>query len=235
MACCVGASARGQLFDTSAAQAELVVMLMGTGRVFTANVTVKREKGDKQVKLADNVMMAREGDLRLEHKPAGDPALAGPMAKLKREKLTEVVTVLMPRAGKAYLIVPGKRAYLESVIEPTRPPRMESAFLRTELVDHHPCTVRRVTLINEDESRQQIVLWEATDMDGFVLKSQMDRGDDTREVLYFSNIRQEKPDDIQFAVPAGYGRLRGEDAGKMAKAMMEFDLEREAALAEVLR
>ncbi|MCX7886843.1 MAG: hypothetical protein N3B01_06275 [Verrucomicrobiae bacterium] len=226
---------RAQLFDTSAAQAELVATLMGTGRVFVANVTVKRERGGKQVRIAENVMYMRDGDLRLEHRPADEPALAKAVEKLKRENLAEVVTVLLPRANKAYLILPGRRACFEAAAERGVAPRRESKFLRTEQIGNHLCTVRTVTFVGEDDSRQQITVWEATDMDGFILKSQMDRGDDTHEVLYFSNIRTERPDDTKFSVPAGYRRLKGEAAGAIVEAMMQFDLERDAAVAELLR
>jgi hypothetical protein len=63
----------------------------------------------------------------------------------------------------------------------------------------------------------------------------MDHGDDTNEVLLFTNIKLEKPDDAKFAIPAGYSKLKGESAGEIAEVMMEFDLDRDAALAELLR
>jgi hypothetical protein len=112
---------------------------------------------------------------------------------------------------------------------------MESKFLRTENFDGHSCTVRCITVTAEDGSRQPITIWEATNLQGFIVKSQMDRGDDTNEVLIFTNIKYEKLDDTKFIVPAGYGKLKGEAAGEMAEVMMEFDLDRDAALAEVLR
>jgi len=217
IACGTAAGAHGQLFDTSAAQSELVATLMGTGRVFTANVTVKREKGDKQIKIADNIMFMRDGNLRIEHKPADEPALAELTAKLKKDNLAEVVTILLPKENKAYLLLPGKRAYLDAP------------------ADGHSCAVRQLTVISTDESRQQITIWEATDLEGFIVKSVMDRGDDTNEALYFSNIRREKPDDAKFAVPAGYAKLKPEAAAQIATTMMEFDLDRDAALADVLR
>ncbi|MBM3859207.1 MAG: hypothetical protein FJ395_06105 [Verrucomicrobia bacterium] len=235
IACAVAVSARGQLFDTSAAQAELVATLMGTGRVFTANVTVKREKGDKQIRIADNVMFMREGDLRLEHKPADEPSLATLTAKLKKDNLSEVVTILLPKADKAYLVLPGKRAYFEAPSGKGTTPRMESKFLRTEKLDGHLCTVRCITVVNEDESRQQITVWEAAGLQGFILKSQMERGDDTKEILYFTNIRAERPDDAKFTLPGGYGRVKGDAAGAIAGKMMEFDLDRDAAIAELFR
>ncbi len=235
IACGTAAGAHGQLFDTSAAQSELVATLMGTGRVFTANVTVKREKGDKQIKIADNIMFMRDGNLRIEHKPADEPALAELTAKLKKDNLAEVVTILLPKENKAYLLLPGKRAYLDAPAEKGPAPRMESKFLRTEKLDGHSCAVRQLTVISTDESRQQITIWEATDLEGFIVKSVMDRGDDTNEALYFSNIRREKPDDAKFAVPAGYAKLKPEAAAQIATTMMEFDLDRDAALADVLR
>jgi hypothetical protein len=235
VACCFAIGAHGQLFDTSAAQAELVAQLMGTGRVFTANVAVKREKGNKQIKIADNVMFMRDGNLRLEHKPADEPALAKLTETLKKKDLAEVITILLPKENKAFLILPGKRAYLEAPAEKGTPPRMESKFLRTETVDGHSCTVRQITFTGDDDSRQQITIWEATGLQGFIVKSQMDRGDDTSDVLLFSNIKLEKPDDAKFTVPAGYGKLKGESAGEIAEVMMEFDLDRDAALAELLR
>jgi hypothetical protein len=233
--CCSAASALGQLFDSSAAQSELVAQLMGTGRVFTANVAVKREKGTKQIKIADNVMFMRDGDLRLEHKPAEDPSLAKLTDALKKKDLAEVITILLPKENKAYLVLPRKRSYLEASVEKGAPPRMESKFLRTENFDGHSCTVRCITVTAEDGSRQPITIWEATNLQGFIVKSQMDRGDDTNEVLIFTNIKYEKLDDTKFIVPAGYGKLKGEAAGEMAEVMMEFDLDRDAALAEVLR
>lgn len=239
IACCVAAGARGQLFDTSAAQAEQVARLMGTGRVFTATVIVSREKGTKQAKIAENQVFMRDGNLRLEHKPLAEPSLAKQTAKLKQAGVDEVITILLQKPNKAYLILPGKKAYLEATVESSgekaKPSRTESKFLRVETVDGHPCTVRQITTINEDESRQEITIWEATDLQNFIVKSQMDHGDDTMEVLRFSNIRSEKPDDAKFALPAGYRKLSNGSAGEIVEVMMEFDLDRDAALAETLR
>ncbi len=235
IACCAAAGAQGQLFDTSAAQSELVATLMGTGRVFSANVTVKREKRDKQIRIADNVMFMRDGDLRIEHKPADEPSLAKLTAKLKKDNLAEIVTILLPKTNKAYLILPGKRAYIEASSEKTAAPRTESKLLRAETLDGHLCTVRQITLTSEDDSRQQIIIWEAAELQGFIVKSQMDRGDDTNEILLFTNIKLEKTDDTKFAIPDGYSKLKGESTGEIAEVMMEFDLDRDAALADLLR
>ena len=78
IAYCTATATYGQLFDTSAAQVELVATLIGTGCVFTANVTVKRENDSKQVKIADDVMFLRDGDLRIEHNQADE--LSSPCA-----------------------------------------------------------------------------------------------------------------------------------------------------------
>jgi len=231
--------ARAQLFDTSAAQVELVATLMGTGRVVTANVTVTRERNKKQAKIADNLLYLRDGDLRLEHKPADEPTLAKLTAKLKKTDLAEVVTILLPKANKAYLILPGKRTYLESTVvtagEKAQSSRTESKLLRVENLDGHPCTVRRMTIIGQDDSRQEVVIWEATDLRNVIIKSEMDHGDDTMEVLRLTNIKFEKPADDKFALPPQYRKLSAEDAGSIAETMMEFDLDRDAAVADALR
>ena len=86
-----------------------------------------------------------------------------------------------------------------------------------------------------DDSSQQIIIWEATDLQGFIIKSQMDRGDNTNEILLFTGIRTEMPDDSKFTVPPGYNKLKGASAEEIAKLMMEVDLERDAAITEALR
>ena len=235
IAYCTATATYGQLFDTSAAQTELVATLLGTGRVFTANVTVKRENGGKQVKIADNVMFLRDGDLRIEHNSTDESSLAKLTAKLKKNNLAGVVTILLPKTNQAYLLIPGKRAYLEAPSEKTVAPHMESKFLRAETEGGHLCTVRRVTVTGADDSSQQIIIWEATDLQGFIIKSQMDRGDNTNEILLFTGIRTEMPDDSKFIVPPGYNKLKGASAEEIAKLMMEVDLERDAAITEALR
>ena len=231
---------RAQLFDTSAAQLELVATLIGTGRVVTANVAVTRERNKKQAKIADNVIYLRNGDLRIEHKLADEPSLAKLTAKLKKNELAEVVTILLPKANKAYLVLPGKKSYLESPVvnaaeKKGQASHTESKFLRVEGLDGHSCTVRRLTIIESDESRQEIVIWEATDLDNLIIKSEMDHGDDTMEALRFNNLRFDKPGDDKFALPPKYRKLSAEDAGGIAETMMEFDLDRDAAVAEALR
>jgi len=236
IAACTATSAFGQLFDTSAAQTELVATLLGTGRVFTANVTVIRAKGSKQVTLADNVMCLRAGDLRLDHKPtAVEPAFVKLTTKLKKNDLAEFTTILLPRTNKACLLFPAKHAYLESPAETTAMPRMESTFLRAETVAGRLCTVRRVTVTGADDSTQQIVIWEAVDLQGLIIKSKMDCGDATDEILLFTGIRTEKPADTQFTVPTGYRKLDGGAAGDIAELMMKFALEQDAAIADALR
>lgn len=114
---CIVTGARAQLFDSAAAQAELVANLMGTGQVFSASVTVTREKGTRQLAVAENVMVMRHGDLRFESKPAVDTLLAKQFDRLRREGLMEVVTILLPGANKAWLVLPGKKGYIEAVVD----------------------------------------------------------------------------------------------------------------------
>ena len=235
IAYCTATGAHGQLFDTSAAQTELVATLMGPGRVFTANVTVKREKGGKQITLANNVIFMRNGDICIEHKLVDDPSLAKLTTRLKRNHLDEITTLLLARDNKACLLFPGKHAYLESPSEQTAAPHIESTLLRTETIDGHLCTVRRINVTGEDDSCQQLIIWEATDLRGFIIKSKMDLGDDTNEILLFTDIRTEKPDDAKFAIPPGYSKLNEKSAGEIAQLMLEVGLERDAAIAEALR
>ena len=235
IAYCSATGARGQLFDTSAAQTELVATLMGTGRVFTASVTVIREHGDKQIKIADNVMSMRAGDICLEHNPTAESSLVKLTAKLKKNNLAEVTTILLPKTGKAYLLFPGKHAYIESPVEPTTAPRIESKFLRAETVNGRLCAVRRVTVTDADDSSQQIIIWESADLQSFIIKSKMDCGDDTNEILLFTDIRSEKPEDAKFTVPSDYRELNGKAAGEIAKLMMEVEAMRDAVIEQALR
>lgn len=235
IAYCTATGVHGQLFDTSAAQTELVAALMGPGRIFTANVTVKRERSGKQITLANNVLFMRNGDICLEHKPVDEPSLAKLTNRLKRNHLDEVTTILIARDNKAGLLFPGKHAYLESPSEQTAAPHIESTFLRAETVDGHLCTVRRINVTSADDSCQQLIIWEATDLRGFIIKSQMDLGDDTNEILIFTGIHTEQPDDSKFAIPPGYSKLSEKSAGEIAKLMLEVDLERDAAIADALR
>ena len=235
IAYCTATATYGQLFDTSAAQVELVATLIGTGCVFTANVTVKRENGSKQVKIADNVMFLRDGDLRIEHNPADELSLAKLTAKLKKNDLAGIVTILLTKTNQAYLLIPGKHAYFEAPSEKAVAPHMESKFLRAETEAGHLCAVRQVTVTSADDSNQQIIVWEATDLQGLIIKSQMDCGDNTNEILLFTGIRTERPDDSKFTVPPGCRKLSEKSTGEIAKLMMEIDLERDAAIAEALR
>ncbi len=237
--CCAVSAVRGQLFDTSAAQVETVTRLMGTGRVFSATVTVSRQKGKKQVKIAENRIAVNGDNLRVEHKPLLEPSLAKQTERLKQAGVDTVITLLLSKPNKAYMIFPAKKAYIEAIVESpdakAKPAHTESKFLRMETVDGHPCAVREMTIVNADESRQVITIWEATDLKNFILKSQMDHGDDSMEVLHFTNINTEKPDDTLFTLPAAYRKLGNGAAGEIVQMMMDFDLDRDAALAETLR
>jgi hypothetical protein len=239
IASCISTATRAQLFDSAAAQAELVANLMGTGQVLSASVTVTREKGTKQLAVSENLMVMRRGDLRFESKPVVDPLLAKQFDRLRREGLTEVVTILLPGANKAWLVLPGRKGYIEAVVDDGAAKedsvRKENKLITTETIDGHPCEVWRVTITGNDESRQVVTVWKATDLEGFILQSRMDHGDDTMEVLRFSNIRREKPDDALFALPADYKQLKPETAASVAGIMMEFDLDRDAAFAEQFR
>ena len=90
-------------------------------------------------------------------------------------------------------------------------------------------------MTSADDSNQQIIVWEATDLQGLIIKSQMDCGDNTNEILLFTGIRTERPDDSKFTVPPGCRKLSEKSTGEIAKLMMEIDLERDAAIAEALR
>ena len=63
----------------------------------------------------------------------------------------------------------------------------------------------------------------------------MDCGDDTNEILLFTDIRSEKPEDAKFTVPSDYRELNGKAAGEIAKLMMEVEAMRDAVIEQALR
>lgn len=231
---------RAQLFDAAMGHVEALAAVIGKERAFSATLIMERELAGKRVIVAEGPFAVRDGKLRMELTVAKLPRVDDEsLKKLEKDGLVKSVTILLPASKKAILLVPARKACIEAQLasDETKPgePRFESKTTGIEIVDKRSCLMKRVTVINSEDVRSQITVWEDTDRDRLIIQSKMDNGDGTDSVLRFTNVDMTKPADNLFTAPTDYRKLGDKDASAIAQKLSEFDLERDALVSEVLR
>ena len=81
--------------------------------------------------------------------------------------------------------------------------KVEKSKLGTENIDGHSCEKNKVTVTDGKGTRQEAVVWNATDLTGFPVQMRMSQPEAT-VVMHFTEIQLARPDAKQFEPPTGF-------------------------------
>jgi hypothetical protein len=198
--------------------------LFGKNLSFTAvaQMTVADAKG-KQLHMLEMDYAVRDGNLRTEmdlaRMAAGADMPAEAAAHMKAMGMDKTVTIARPAERLTFIVYPGMKAYCAMTApadapNPDNPPKIERESLGKETVDGHPCVKERVTITDADGKKQDMLVWTATDLKQFPIKTQMAVEQQTMTML-FQKIKLEAPPAELFAEPKEFKKY-----GNMQELMM---------------
>lgn len=208
--------------------------LFGTDRAFTATAVMSmKEGGKKGVQTMEMEFATLAGKVRTEiDMTKGSMAGADNEAKQQMAAMgmSRIVSISRPDLKKTFMIYPGLRAYCEitqnvaeKIAEKT--PKIEKKELGRETLDGHPCVKQQVTMTEEGGQSLTALMWEATDLGGFPIQTQMTTEKNGEVTTRFTNIKNEKPAASLFDPPTGfqrYGSMQEMMMGAMQKQMQGF-------------
>jgi hypothetical protein len=188
--------------------------ILGSEFSFSAegNFTVKRVSQPDPVKFAMSIKCL-DGNLRGEIDfrtvPPEQARAAGIPPGLDRLGLDRVIVLAFPEKKQVFLLCPGLRAYCEApsgaITAAGAAARTYRSDLGKETIDGHPCLKKSVTVTGANFQGAKAIRWEATDMKGFPIKSEVRSGADTI-LVKFANVKLQRSGSSLFMIPAGYER-----------------------------
>ena len=133
------------------------------------------------------------------------------MAQMKQMGMDRAVNIYRTDKKVMYLVYPGLKSYTE-ITSPQAPPtdktqpkerKIDVTQLGKDTVDGHPCEKCKLTFTADDGSTHEVLAWQATDLNNFPIKTEMQAAGST-VTTHFTNIKLSAPDSSLFDPPSGY-------------------------------
>lgn len=196
---------------------EQLAKLFGKNTAFTADATViLKDPSGKELPAMDFSYAMLDGKVRTDMDMAkvhGGGMSAQAYMQMRSMGMDHIVHVFQPVNNKtAYMIYPGMKAYVQTdTTVPTdkkehKEPKIEKTELGKETVEGHPCVKSKVVITQDDGKKSESILWQATDLKDFPIKSEMTTDDGMVVTTQFKNINQSKPDASLFEPPTDFKR-----------------------------
>ena len=105
---------------------------------------------------------------------------------------------------------PDKNKYLEIALKEGKGdmPKVEKKKVGEEKIDGHPCDKFQVKITYKDGAVDEGYLWEANDLDRFVIRAEMENKE-AKTVVEMKNIKLVSPPRDLFEAPQGYKKMSG--------------------------
>jgi len=135
------------------------------------------------------------------------------MAQMKQMGMDRAVNIYRTDKKVMYLIYPGMKSYTEIIPPQASPtdkteakePKVDITTIGKDTVDGHPCVKCKLTFAADDGSTHEVLAWQATDLNNFPIKTEMQAAGSTI-TTHFTNIKLSAPDASLFDPPSGYTR-----------------------------
>ena len=125
---------------------------------------------------------------------------------VERGEAMSSITIIDKSKNKMYTLIPDQKMYMESEIksDPMHPKQtvdkpLSKTYVRDDKFDGHPVKVYKAKA-----EGKEIMIWEATDLNGFPVKTEMTSEGATFE---YHNISMKTVPASMFAIPSGYTKL----------------------------
>lgn len=165
----------------------------GALKNFSAEVETTTDRGTFTSKI-----FSKDGKQRIENSARG----------------RETVSILRPDKKVAWMLMPGRKTYMEMPFDSRRQDissllhdptiKTEKEFLGHETVDSHPARKYHLTLIRDGRKEASGFIWEASDLNNFPVKHQ---NEDKTVTTVWKNIKFDGVPDSLFEIPAGYKKM----------------------------
>ena len=102
-------------------------------------------------------------------------------------------------------MVSRENKYTEKIIqeEQGEKPKIEKQKVGTETIDGHSSDKFLIKITYKNGNSEEVYIWEAKDLDRFVIKAEMENKD-SKVVVEMKNIQLSSPQKTLFEVPQGY-------------------------------
>jgi len=203
---------------------EQLAKIFGKNSTFTATalITFKKSAG-REIPPMQMAYAMLDGKIRTEidmTKMGGDAPAEG-LAHMKQMGMDRMVHIFLPETKTGYMVYPGMKSYCEISKPPAtetstgKESKVEKTDLGKETFNGHACTKSKIIITEENGRTINVLVWQATDLKDFPIKSEMTTDDGSVITTVFSNINQNKPDAALFVPPSDYTRY-----GSMQELMM---------------
>ena len=144
------------------------------------------------------------------------------MEQMKQMGMDRTVSIYRGDKKMLYLMYPGLKSYCEITPRQAKPsdkpdqkePKVGSSPVGKETVDGHACVKNKITITSDDGSQHEMFAWNASDLNDFPIKTEMQSGGAT-VTTHFRDIKLSAPDASLFELPADYKQY-----GSMQELMM---------------
>ena len=212
---------------SSATMNAVLTKLFGGNSAFTARSDVRVMDKDRKETLSVTMkVISLDGKTRSEVDMAQVKSAELPpeaTANLKQMGMDRVISIMRPDKKTIYLMYPGLQAYVDMPFAKEeaeafeKDVKMEKTQLGKETIDGHPCTKNKVEVINDKGEKQEMTVWNATDLKDFPVQIQAQEKD-TIILMRYKEVQFVKPDAKQFDPPTGYKQY-ADNQQVMQKAM----------------
>lgn len=133
------------------------------------------------------------------------------MAQMKQMGMDRTISIYRGDKKLLYLIYPGLKSYCEITHGQAKPSdkpdqkesKVDISPVGKETVDGHPCVKNKITITNDDGSQHEMLTWNASDLNDFPIKTEMQSGGAT-VTTHFRDIKLSAPDASLFEAPADF-------------------------------
>lgn len=183
--------------------------LFGENQAYSASIEMQMQMRDQTMTMPGKIAFD-SGKARFEMamSEAKGGQMSAQMAQhMKSMGMDRIVSVSLPDKKVNYVIYPDLKAYVEmpdksaSAEKTNANYKVESADLGKETVDGHPCVKSKVTVTDDENTKHEYTVWNATDLKKFPVK--IETNDAGHQVtIAFKDIKLAKPDASLFTAPA---------------------------------
>jgi hypothetical protein len=191
----------------------LLVQLLGSNATFSAAAQVSGEGPADTDNFFMDVTYALLGDelrtetdlARLRSRNACDIA----QGRLQEMGLDDTILIRLPDLKTSFVVYPRARAYVEMPLDWRERLKVITDLQRTRIgeavADGHPCIQYRLHITNAVGDENEVLVWEATDLQNFPVQVRFEIGKSTFNIL-FQNVKLDPPSIDLFHPPIDFDR-----------------------------
>jgi hypothetical protein len=186
--------------------------LFGDHKGFSATIEFHNEAGPSGPMTVEGGMAFLNGMGRIEldmSKMQGASIPPQAMAQMQKMGMDKMVVVSIPDSKLVRMMYPGLSAYVEMPMPDAQAAskasdyKLDTTEIGPETVAGHPSVKNKVVMTGPDGTKTEATVWNATDMDKFPVKIEMDENGG-KMTMTFKNVKLDKPDASLFNAPSDY-------------------------------